>query len=60
MVDVNTDDGVADGYLVVPDGTGPHPGVLMYQDAFGIRPRLVEMAAWMTEPAGVFAHSESR
>jgi carboxymethylenebutenolidase len=44
MVDIATDDGVADGYLVLPDGPGPHPGVLMYQDAFGIRPRLVEMA----------------
>jgi carboxymethylenebutenolidase len=44
MVDVPTDDGQADAYLVVPDGPGPHPGVLMYQDAFGIRPRLMEMA----------------
>ena len=44
MVHIATDDGVADGYLVLPDGPGPHPGVLMYPDAFGIRPRLVEMA----------------
>jgi carboxymethylenebutenolidase len=44
MVDVPTDDGQADAYLVMPDGPGPHPGVLMYQDAFGIRPRLMEMA----------------
>jgi carboxymethylenebutenolidase len=44
MVDISAGDGEADGYLVLPDGPGPHPGVLMYQDLFGIRPRLVEMA----------------
>jgi carboxymethylenebutenolidase len=44
MVDVPTEDGVADSYLVVPDGAGPHPGVLMFMDAFGLRPRLEEMA----------------
>jgi carboxymethylenebutenolidase len=49
MVDVTTDDGRADAYLVVPDGPGPHPGVLMYQDAFGIRPRLIEMANRIAE-----------
>jgi carboxymethylenebutenolidase len=44
MVDVPTRDGVADAYLVRPDGVGPAPGVLVYQDAFGLRPRLTEMA----------------
>jgi carboxymethylenebutenolidase len=44
MVDVPTGDGVADSYLVVPDGDGPHPGVLIFMDAFGLRPRLEEMA----------------
>jgi carboxymethylenebutenolidase len=44
MVDVQTEDGVADSYLVLPDGDGPHPGVLVYMDAFGLRPRLKEMA----------------
>src|SRR5262249_36254065 len=29
--------------LVVPDG-GPHPGVLLFEDAFGLRPRIFEMA----------------
>jgi carboxymethylenebutenolidase len=42
MVDVATPDGVADSYLVVPDGGGP--GVLLYMDAFGLRPRIEEMA----------------
>jgi carboxymethylenebutenolidase len=44
MVDVQTADGVADAYLVLPDGDGPHPGVLIFQDGFGLRPRLKEMA----------------
>jgi carboxymethylenebutenolidase len=44
MVDVPTEDGVADSYLVLPDGAGPHPGVLMFMDAFGLRPRIEEMA----------------
>lgn len=43
MVDVPAADGVADSYLVVPDG-GPHPGVLLFIDAFGLRPRIEEMA----------------
>ena len=44
MVDVPTDDGTADAYLVRPDGEGSYGGVLMFQDGFGLRPRLKEMA----------------
>jgi carboxymethylenebutenolidase len=43
-VEVPTPDGVADAYLVQPDGDGSYPGVLLYMDAFGLRPRLEEMA----------------
>jgi carboxymethylenebutenolidase len=49
MVDIPTGDGVADAYLVRPDGTGPWPGVLVYPDAFGLRPRLYEMADRIAE-----------
>jgi carboxymethylenebutenolidase len=49
MVDVPTRDGVADAYLVVPEGEGPFPGVLFYMDAFGLRPRLYEMAERIAE-----------
>lgn len=43
-IEIPTPDGVADALLAVPNGAGPHPGVLLYMDAFGLRPRLEEMA----------------
>ncbi|MFI6241774.1 dienelactone hydrolase family protein [Micromonospora sp. NPDC050795] len=43
-VDIPTSDGVADASLTRPDGEGPFPAVLLFMDAFGPRPRLVEMA----------------
>ncbi|GKQ40475.1 dienelactone hydrolase family protein [Streptomyces sp. A012304] len=43
-VDIPTEDGVADAHLAhAGDGT-PRPGVLLYQDAFGLRPHLRAMA----------------
>ncbi|MFI2713331.1 dienelactone hydrolase family protein [Micromonospora sp. NPDC018662] len=45
IVDVPTADGTADAYLLRPDSGGPFPGVLLFMDAFGLRPRLAEMAA---------------
>ena len=48
-VDIPTEDGVADAYLARPaDGT-PRPGVLLYQDAFGLRPHLKAMADRIAE-----------
>ncbi|WP_370664875.1 dienelactone hydrolase family protein [Streptomyces sp. IBSBF 2507] len=41
---IPTADGQADAFAAFPDGGGPHPGVLMYADGFGIRPALREMA----------------
>lgn len=43
-VDVPTQDGVADAYLVHPDDDAPRPAVLFYMDAFGLRPHLTAMA----------------
>jgi carboxymethylenebutenolidase len=44
MVDISTDDGVADAYLSRPSGRdGSGPGVLFIMDAFGLRPRIEEM-----------------
>ncbi|MFF4354448.1 dienelactone hydrolase family protein [Streptomyces sp. NPDC001530] len=44
LVDIRTADGIADAYLAHPDDGQAHPGVLMYQDAFGVRPHLTAMA----------------
>ncbi|MFD7136671.1 dienelactone hydrolase family protein [Streptomyces sp. NPDC059894] len=43
-VDVPTEDGVADAYLAHPGDGAPRPGVLLFQDAFGLRPHLRAMA----------------
>ncbi|NMO53827.1 dienelactone hydrolase family protein [Actinoplanes sp. TBRC 11911] len=48
-VDIPTADGIADAYLVKPDGAGPFPGVLMFMDAYGLRPRLIAMAERIAE-----------
>ncbi|MFD5364293.1 dienelactone hydrolase family protein [Streptomyces tendae] len=44
MLQIPTADGQADAFAAFPGGGGPHPGVLMYADGFGIRPALREMA----------------
>ncbi|MFG3335277.1 dienelactone hydrolase family protein [Streptomyces tendae] len=44
MLQIPTADGQADAFAAFPEGGGPHPGVLMYADGFGIRPVLREMA----------------
>ncbi|BET49272.1 dienelactone hydrolase family protein [Kitasatospora aureofaciens] len=41
---IPTADGQADAFAAFPAGGGPHPGVLMYADGFGIRPVLREIA----------------
>jgi len=43
-LDIATPDGVADAYLAQPGGGERHPGVLLLMDAFGLRPRIEEMA----------------
>ncbi|MFF4836076.1 dienelactone hydrolase family protein [Streptomyces sp. NPDC001315] len=43
-VDIATEDGTADAYLARPGDGLPRPGVLLYQDAFGLRPHLRSMA----------------
>ncbi|MFG3223822.1 dienelactone hydrolase family protein [Kitasatospora sp. NPDC048194] len=41
---IPTPDGLADAFAAFPEGGGRHPGVLMYPDAFGIRPALRDLA----------------
>ncbi|HEY2771860.1 MAG TPA: dienelactone hydrolase family protein [Solirubrobacteraceae bacterium] len=47
--DIPTADGVADAYLTRPDDDALHPGVLFIMDAFGVRPRIEEMADRIAE-----------
>ncbi|MCR8573232.1 dienelactone hydrolase family protein [Streptomyces sp. Isolate_219] len=46
---IPTPDGRADAFAVFPDHGERHPGVLMYADAFGIRPVVREMARELAE-----------
>lgn len=48
FVDVSTQDGVADAYLVRPEGA-PGSAVLLFMDGIGLRPRLQEMADRIAE-----------
>jgi carboxymethylenebutenolidase len=48
-VDIATEDGTADAYLAHPDDHSPHPAVLLYMDAFGLRPSLNKMADRLAE-----------
>src|SRR5688500_1100616 len=43
-IDLRTADGTLDIYTFHPEGTGPWPAVIVYMDAFGIRPNLDSMA----------------
>ena len=47
-LDVTTPDGVADSYFVHPS-SGSHPGVLIWPDAFGLRPAKKQMAKRLAE-----------
>jgi len=44
MLQIPAADGRADAFAASPDGGGPHPGVLMYADGFGIRPVVRKLA----------------
>jgi carboxymethylenebutenolidase len=41
---IPTPDGLADAFAAFPDDDERHPGVLLYSDAFGLRPELEEKA----------------
>lgn len=43
-VEIATPDGVADAYVTYPAAGGKYPGVLLYMDAFGLRPSLRALA----------------
>ena len=54
-VDLPTVDGEVDVYLFRPAGGGSWPGVVLYMDAFGIRPQLAGMAARLAAAGFVVA-----
>jgi carboxymethylenebutenolidase len=44
-IDLKSDDGVLDLHVFTPrSGNGPWPAVVLYMDAFGVRPALADMA----------------
>ncbi|MEO1994633.1 MAG: dienelactone hydrolase family protein [Planctomycetaceae bacterium] len=47
-LDITTPDGVSDSYFVHPS-SGSHPGVLIWPDAFGLRPAKRQMAKRLAE-----------
>ena len=47
-LEIATPDGVADSYFVHPS-SGTHPGVLIWPDAFGLRPALRQMGKRLAE-----------
>ena len=47
-IEVETPDGVCDSYFVHP-ASGAHPGVLIWPDAFGLRPAMRQMATRLAE-----------
>lgn len=44
LIHVPTAEGSAEAWLATPDADGSHPGVLLFMDAIGLRPRIHEMA----------------
>lgn len=45
LIDIPAAEGTAEAMVARPStGTGPFPGVILYMDAFGLRPRIQEMA----------------
>ncbi len=44
MVEVQTEEGVMPAYLVVPEGEGPFPGVIVAMEAFGLNGHIRDVA----------------
>lgn len=54
-IDIKTPEGTLDLYMFQPEGEGPWPAVVVYMDAFGIRPQLGEMAQRLASSGYVVA-----
>ncbi|WP_405651080.1 dienelactone hydrolase family protein [Streptomyces sp. NBC_00019] len=60
MIDIPTQDGTADAYLAHPDDGAPHPAVLLYMDAFGLRRHLNGMADRLASAGYTVLHLADR
>jgi carboxymethylenebutenolidase len=49
QVSIQAKDGICKTWVLTPEGKGPWPGVVMYMDAFGIRPGMIQMANHIAE-----------
>jgi carboxymethylenebutenolidase len=54
-VDIDTPDGRLDCHVFTPDGEGSWPAVVLYMDAFGVRPDLAGMAQRLASSGYVVA-----
>lgn len=54
-IDLDTPDGPLDCYVFTPTGAGPWPAIIVYMDAFGIRPNLFSMAQRLSSHGYVVA-----
>jgi carboxymethylenebutenolidase len=52
-VTIRTRDGDCRSHVVTPDGAGPWPAVILYMDAGGIRPALLDMALQLAAAGAV-------
>jgi carboxymethylenebutenolidase len=48
-ISIRTADGDCPAHVLTPEGEGPWPAVIMYMDAFGVRPALDDVALRLTE-----------
>jgi carboxymethylenebutenolidase len=48
-VTVPTPDGLCPSTMITPDGQGPWPAVLVFMDAGGVRPAMIEIAAHLAD-----------
>ncbi|WBO22144.1 dienelactone hydrolase family protein [Sphingomonas abietis] len=49
QVTIHTADGDCPTYVVTPEGTGPWPAVIIYMDALGMRPALLDIATRLAD-----------
>ena len=44
LIEIPAADGTTEAVVARPEAVGPHPGVILFMDAIGLRPRIEEMA----------------